>query len=59
LAITYGLRWEFNAAPSSPNRTLRFTVKQVNDFAAMAVAPQGTLLWNAQKDDLAPRLGLA
>ena len=26
LTVTYGLRWEFNAAPSSPNGTLPFTV---------------------------------
>ena len=26
LTITYGLRWEYNAAPSSPNGTLPFTV---------------------------------
>jgi len=49
----------FDAAPSSPNGTLQFTVNQVNDFATMAVAPQGTPLWHAQKDDLAPRLSLA
>ena len=28
LTITYGLRWEYNAAPSSPNGTLPFTVTQ-------------------------------
>src|SRR6202789_1216686 len=27
LTITYGLRWEYNAAPSSPNGTLPLTVK--------------------------------
>jgi len=26
LTINYGLRWEYNAAPSSPNGTLPFTV---------------------------------
>ncbi len=57
--ITYGLRWEYNAAPSSPNGTLPFTVTQVNNFATMTLAPPGTPLWHPQKDDFAPRLGLA
>jgi outer membrane receptor protein involved in Fe transport len=59
LTITYGLRWEYNAAPSSRNGTLPATVTQVNNLATMALAPPGTPLWHAQKDDFAPRLGLA
>jgi hypothetical protein len=59
LTITYGLRWEYNSAPSSPNGTLPFTVNQVNNFATMTLAPQGTPLWDPQKHDFAPRLGLA
>ncbi len=59
LTVTYGLRWEYDGAPSSPNGTLPFTVTQVNNLATMALAPQGTPLWHAQKDDFAPRLGLA
>ena len=59
LTITYGLRWEYNAAPSSPNGTLPFTVTQVNNFATMTLAPPGTPLWHPQHDDFAPRLGLA
>ena len=59
LTITYGLRWEYNSAPSSPNGTLPFTVNQVSNFATMTVAPQGTTLWHPQKDDFAPRLGIA
>ena len=59
LTITYGLRWEYNTAPSSPNGTLPFTVTQVNVFATMTLAPPGTPLWHPQKDDFAPRLGIA
>ena len=59
LTITYGLRWEYNAAPSSPNGTLPFTVTQVDNLATMTVAPQGTPLWHPQKDNFAPRLGIA
>jgi len=59
LTMTYGLRWEYNATPSSPNGTLPFTVNQVNDFSTMTLAPAGTPLWHPEKDDFAPRLGLA
>jgi Carboxypeptidase regulatory-like domain/TonB dependent receptor len=59
LTITYGLRWEYNAAPSSPNGTLPFTVTGVGNLATMTLAPPGTPLWHPQKDDFAPRLGLA
>ncbi|HWY71291.1 MAG TPA: TonB-dependent receptor [Terriglobales bacterium] len=59
LTVTYGVRWEYNDAPSSPNGTLPFTVNQVNNFSTMALAPPGTPLWSAQKDDFAPRLGIA
>ena len=59
MTITYGLRWEYNGAPSSPNGTLPFTVTQLNNLATMALAPQDTPLWHAQKHDFAPRLGLA
>jgi hypothetical protein len=59
LTITYGLRWEYDTAPSSPNGTLPFTVVGVNDLATMTLAAPGTPLWHAQKDDFAPRLGVA
>lgn len=59
VTVTYGLRWEYNTAPSSPNGTLPFTVTQVNNFATMTLAPQGTPLWHPQKDNFAPRLGVA
>lgn len=59
MTITYGLRWEYDAAPSSPNGTLPFTVTGVNNLATMTLAPAGTPLWHPQKDDFAPRLGIA
>jgi hypothetical protein len=59
LTITYGLRWEYNAAPSSPNHTLPLTVTGVDNLPTMTLASPGTPLWKAQKDDFAPRLGLA
>ena len=59
LTITYGLRWEYNAPPSSPNGTLPLTVIGADNVATMTLAPPGTPLWKAQKDDFAPRLGIA
>lgn len=57
--IAYGLRWDYNTAPSSPNGTPPFTVNQVNNLSTATLAPVGTPLWHPQKDDFAPRLGLA
>lgn len=45
--------------PSSPNDTLPFTVTGVGNLATISIAPPGTSLWHPQKDDFAPRLGLA
>ena len=59
MTITYGLRWEYNAAPSSPNGTLPFTVTGLQNLATARLAPPGTPLWHPQKDDFAPRLGVA
>jgi hypothetical protein len=59
LTVTYGLRWDYNTAPSSPNGTPPFTVNQVSDLSTATIAPAGTPLWHPQKCDFAPRLGLA
>lgn len=59
LTITYGLRWEYNAAPTSPNGTLPFTVLGLNNLATAQLAPPGTPLWHPHKDDFAPRLAVA
>src|SRR5208282_643141 len=59
VTVTYGLRWEYNPAPSATDGPQPFTVNQVHDFSTMALAPAGTSLWHAQKHDFAPRLGVA
>lgn len=59
LAVTYGLRWDYNAAPTSPNDTPPFTVSQVDDLSTATLAPAGTPLWHPHRDDFAPRVGLA
>src|SRR5262249_11100935 len=42
LALTYGVRWEYNAAPTSPNGTLPYTVEGLNNFQTMTLAPKNT-----------------
>jgi carboxypeptidase family protein/TonB-dependent receptor-like protein len=59
LTVTYGLRWDHNTAPKSPNGTPPFTVDQVNNVATATLAPAGTPLWHPQKHNFAPRFGLA
>ena len=59
LTVTYGVRWEYNGAPTSPNGTLPFTVIGIDNLRTMTIAPQGTPLWNATKHNFAPRLGVA
>ena len=59
LTVTYGLRWDYNTAPSSPNGTPPFTVDQVDNLATATLTHAGTPLWHPQKDDFAPRIGLA
>jgi len=59
LTVTYGLRWDYNTAPSSPNGTPPYTVDEVSDLSTATIAPRGTPLWNPKKNNFAPRLGLA
>jgi hypothetical protein len=59
LTVTYGLRWDYNTAPSSPNGTPPYSVDEVSDLSTATIAPRGTPLWNPKKDNFAPRLGLA
>jgi hypothetical protein len=59
VTFTYGIRWDYNTAPSSPNGTPPFTVNQVHDLSTATIAPAGTPLWHPQKHNFAPRLGLA
>ena len=60
LTVTYGLRWDYNTAPStSPNGTPPFTVNEVSTFQPQRSRRRALRLWHPQKDDFAPRLGLA
>jgi hypothetical protein len=58
LSLSLGLRWEVNPAPSAPKGNLPYTIQgSINNPATLALAPQGTSLWNTSWYNFAPRLG--
>jgi hypothetical protein len=57
LTLTYGLRWEFNPAPSGSLPL--FAINSVADLASLNVASAGTPLWSTTYNNFAPRLGIA
>lgn len=59
LTLTYGLRWELNPAPSARSGTTLPAWTNVNNPAAIALAPSGTELWHTTFTNIAPRLGVA
>jgi Carboxypeptidase regulatory-like domain/TonB dependent receptor-like, beta-barrel len=59
VTVTYGVRWEYNPPLSAEDGRLPFTAIGVDNPATMTIAPQGTPLWKAKKNDFAPRLGIA
>jgi len=58
LNVSIGLRWEVNPAPGAPKGNLPYTAVG-NSLSALALAPQGTPLWNTAWYNFAPRLGVA
>jgi hypothetical protein len=64
LTVTYGLRWDYNPAPSAhgsdglPLLAIVGPVTNAN-LATLAPAPPGTPLYHATADNFAPRLGIA
>ena len=59
LNLTYGVRWEFNPAPSGRDGTTLAAWANVNNPAATALAPPGTALWKNRYGNFAPRMGIA
>jgi hypothetical protein len=60
LTMTYGVRWEFNPPPSSPDGRLGWaTTPLVEPFDSVETKPLGTPLYKTTWDNFAPRLGLA
>jgi hypothetical protein len=61
LNTTYGVRWDFNPAPTGRgNNGLKpFAVQGLNNLPALSLAPLGSPLYRAAVNALAPRFGLA
>lgn len=59
LTVTYGLRWEVNPAPSPRGSTIVAAWTNVDNPAAIALAPQGTSVWSTTYTNFAPRVGVA
>ncbi len=59
LALSFGLRWDINPAPTNPDGPSPYTVDQITDLATTRLAPQGTPLWKTDWLGFAPRIGAA
>ena len=59
LTLTYGLRWDYDPPPGENSGHPFYTATNLNDPANVALAPAGTPLWQANKHNIAPRLGFA
>jgi hypothetical protein len=59
LALSLGLRWDVNPAPTNSGGPSPYTVDQITDLKTTDLAPQGTPLWNTDWLGLAPRVGAA
>lgn len=59
LTMTYGLRWELSPAPSPRGGTILAAWTNVNDPAALALAPIGTPVYQTTYTNFAPRVGIA
>ncbi len=59
LTLNYGLRWDYDPAPTEGTGHPLYTALNLNDPANVALAPKGTPLWNASKHNFAPRAGFS
>ena len=58
LTMTYGVRWEWNPAPSARGSTTLTAWENTNTPSQIALAPLGTPLWSTTLANFAPRFGL-
>src|SRR5260370_15521585 len=61
LTLTYGLRWDIDFAPGTLNGPPLAAVTgcNLNDLSTLALAPNGTPLYQTPYRNLAPRIGIA
>jgi hypothetical protein len=58
LTMTYGVRWEWNPAPSARGRTTLAGWENTDIPSEIKLAPLGTPLWGTTLGNFAPRLGI-
>ncbi len=58
LTLYLGLRWELNPAPHEANGNDPFAITNLDNLAALDIAPRGTPLWKTTYNNFAPRFGL-
>ena len=61
LTLTYGLRWDLDAAPASLKGPdiVAVTGYSLTDFSQLAIAPDGTAPFKTSYGNVAPRVGIA
>jgi hypothetical protein len=59
LTVAYGLRWEFNPAPTAKGNQKLYTFSQIDNLGNARVAPAGTPLYRSTRANFAPRFGIA
>ena len=59
LALSLGLRWDINPAPTNSDGPAPYTLNQITNLATAQLAPQGTPLWKTDWSGFAPRVGVA
>jgi len=59
LTLTYGVRWDVDAAPVSHPPFSAVTGFNLNDLSGLALAPTGTPAFRTTYGNFSPRLGLA
>jgi hypothetical protein len=59
LHITYGLRWDYNPTPTGRGQSGLSPVTVQGTYPNFSLAPPGTPLYHATKDNFAPRFGFA
>jgi hypothetical protein len=61
LTFTYGLRWDYNPAPHGHGASglTPLTVVGLDNLRTVSIAPAGTPLYHAPRNNIAPRFGAA
>ena len=59
LTVIYGVRWEWNPAPSGRDTTTLASWEGTSNPSTIVLAPFGTSLWKTTYANFAPRVGVA